>query len=159
MCRGMVIESLVFAAGLFALSRALGPFVSDVASRLSAGAQGKALGQIVTFVGAGIYEEVLFRHLSRWVEDRRPGRDPARIERAARFSVDTNVTLARLAHHQPARLVGLAAGFVRLGPPGWRRYVRGSRNGSGPRKWRRKNLISSFDTCPSGSNGASRASR
>src|SRR6185437_8519463 len=39
------------------------------------------------------------------------------------------------------------------------RYVRGSRNGSGPRKWRRKNLISSFDTWPSGPNGSSRARR
>jgi hypothetical protein len=73
------------------------------------------------------HEEVLIRHLPRWVQDRRPGRHPARIERAARFSVDTNVTLARLAHRQPARLAGLAAGFVRLGPPGWRRYVRDSR--------------------------------
>src|SRR4051794_14137445 len=39
--------------------------------------------------------------------------------------------------------------------PSSRRYVRGSRNGSGPRKWREKNLISSFDTWPSGANGAS----
>jgi len=62
-CRGMVIESLVFAGGLFGLSRALGPLVNDLGIRLSAGPEAKGLGQIITFVGAGIYEELLFRLL------------------------------------------------------------------------------------------------
>src|SRR5438128_11212569 len=60
LCRGMVIESLLFAGGLFGLSRALGPLVNDLVIHLSAAAQGKGIGQIVTFVGAGIYEELLF---------------------------------------------------------------------------------------------------
>jgi len=62
-CRGMVVESLGFAGGLLGLSRALGFFLSDVGTHLSVGQDGKGLGQIITFVGAGIYEEVLFRLL------------------------------------------------------------------------------------------------
>ena len=62
-CRGMVIESLIFAVGLFGLSRALGPLVNDLGIRLSDGTETRGIGQIITFVGAGIYEEVLFRLL------------------------------------------------------------------------------------------------
>jgi hypothetical protein len=62
-CRGMVIESLLFAAGLFGLSRALGPLFNDLSIRVSTGPESKGIGQIVTFVGAGIYEEILFRLL------------------------------------------------------------------------------------------------
>jgi membrane protease YdiL (CAAX protease family) len=61
--RGMILESLLFAAGLFAISRMLGPFPSEVRIHLSPEAKAKAMGQIVTFVGAGIYEELLFRLL------------------------------------------------------------------------------------------------
>src|SRR4051794_6000027 len=43
--------------------------------------------------------------------------------------------------------------------PAERRYVRGSVNGSGPRKCRRLYLISSFDWWPDGSYGGSRSSR
>jgi Type II CAAX prenyl endopeptidase Rce1-like len=62
-CRGMVVESLGFAGGLLGLSRALGFLLSDVGTHLSVAQEGKGLGQIITFVGAGIYEEVLFRLL------------------------------------------------------------------------------------------------
>ena len=62
-CRGMVMESVVFAGGLFGLSRALGPLLNDPIARMSAAPEGRGMGQIVTFVGAGIYEEVLFRLL------------------------------------------------------------------------------------------------
>src|SRR5919201_1703898 len=62
-CRGMVIESLIFAGGLLGLSHALGPLVSDLGIRLSEGTEAKGIGQIITFVGAGIYEELLFRLL------------------------------------------------------------------------------------------------
>jgi Type II CAAX prenyl endopeptidase Rce1-like len=62
-CRGMVIESLIFAVALFGLSRALGPLVNDLGIRLSDGTETRGIGQIITFVGAGIYEEVLFRLL------------------------------------------------------------------------------------------------
>src|ERR1700737_3645515 len=40
-----------------------------------------------------------------------------------------------------------------------RRYVRGSSNGSGPRKWRRWNLISSLERCPRLAKGGSSAGR
>lgn len=77
-CRGMILESVVFAVGLFGLSRALGPWFTDLGdkgvwnsdlrllgtvARLSTGPESKGLGQVVTFVGAGIYEEILFRLL------------------------------------------------------------------------------------------------
>jgi Type II CAAX prenyl endopeptidase Rce1-like len=61
--RGMVIESLLFAGGLFVSSRALGPFVGELGIHLSANGDAKTLGPIITFVGAGIYEELLFRLL------------------------------------------------------------------------------------------------
>jgi membrane protease YdiL (CAAX protease family) len=59
---GMAIEAVFFALGLWGLSRALGPILDHfgVQLRLSA-AREEAIGQAVTFIGAGIYEEVLFR--------------------------------------------------------------------------------------------------
>jgi hypothetical protein len=70
-CRGMVIESALFAVGLFGLSHALGPLFNDLRELrvpdacfvLNAGSESKGIGQIITFVGAGIYEEILFRLL------------------------------------------------------------------------------------------------
>jgi hypothetical protein len=58
---GMAVESVSFALGLWALSRELGPLLDQLGIRLSWGPPPKVLGRIVTFVGAGIYEEVLFR--------------------------------------------------------------------------------------------------
>ncbi len=60
---GMAFESVVFTLGLWGLSRELGPLLDDLGIRLSAGPPPKELGQLITFVGAGIYEEVLFRLL------------------------------------------------------------------------------------------------
>src|SRR5947208_8157677 len=60
-CRGMIIESLIFAVGLFGLSHALGPLVNDLGIRLSDGTETRGIGQMITFVGAGIYEEILSR--------------------------------------------------------------------------------------------------
>jgi hypothetical protein len=61
---GMVIEAVLFAVGLWGLSRALGPLLDHFGIRLSwTPAQSQAVGQAVTFIGAGIYEEVLFRLL------------------------------------------------------------------------------------------------
>ena len=48
------------------------------------------------------------------------------------------------------QVVDLAREQMRSPSASSRRYVRGSSNGSGPRKWRRTNLISSFETWPSG---------
>jgi membrane protease YdiL (CAAX protease family) len=59
----MIIESLIFAGGLFGLSHALGPLVNDLGIRLNEGTEARGIEQIITFVGAGIYEELLFRLL------------------------------------------------------------------------------------------------
>jgi hypothetical protein len=63
-CFGMGIESVLFALVLWGLSHGLGPFLEAFQRQLivaSVPADGPA--QVVTFVGAGIYEEVLFRLL------------------------------------------------------------------------------------------------
>jgi len=59
---GMVIETVFFALGLWGLSRALGPVLDHFGIRLQwNAARVQAIGQAITFIGAGIYEEVLFR--------------------------------------------------------------------------------------------------
>jgi hypothetical protein len=59
---GMVIEAVFFALGLWGLSRALGPLLNDFGIHLAwNAARMEAIGQAITFIGAGIYEEVLFR--------------------------------------------------------------------------------------------------
>jgi membrane protease YdiL (CAAX protease family) len=61
---GMGIESVALALGLWAVSRALGPLIDYLGLELNAGPGGNpALGQVVTFLGAGLYEEMLFRLL------------------------------------------------------------------------------------------------
>jgi hypothetical protein len=62
-CFGMAGESVLFALGLWALSRELGPLLNEWGIKLNWGSNEKSLSRIVTFVGAGIYEEVLFRLL------------------------------------------------------------------------------------------------
>jgi len=63
-CSGMAGESVLFAAGLLGLSRALGPVLDAAGIALDlAPPTGRTAGQIITFVGAGIYEELLFRLL------------------------------------------------------------------------------------------------
>ncbi len=59
---GMALESMVFAGGLLALSRSVGPLLDRLGIALDlAPAADQALANVITFVGAGIYEEVLFR--------------------------------------------------------------------------------------------------
>jgi hypothetical protein len=60
---GMVLESASFALGLWALSRLLAPLLvrAGVELTLDAGGAEEALRQVVTYLGAGIYEEALFR--------------------------------------------------------------------------------------------------
>jgi membrane protease YdiL (CAAX protease family) len=61
-CTGMAVESGLFAGGLLGLSRALGPILDAVGIALDLPPQpDRTVAQIITFVGAGIYEEVLFR--------------------------------------------------------------------------------------------------
>jgi membrane protease YdiL (CAAX protease family) len=65
---GMAVESGLFAVGLWAVSRGLAPFLDrlgiHLATRQQAGPvppRTEALAQVLTFVGAGIYEEAIFR--------------------------------------------------------------------------------------------------
>ncbi|HEX5273546.1 MAG TPA: CPBP family intramembrane glutamic endopeptidase [Gemmataceae bacterium] len=59
---GMVIEAVFFALGLWGLSRAMGPVLDHFGIRLSWSPERvQAVGQAITFIGAGIYEEVVFR--------------------------------------------------------------------------------------------------
>ncbi|MBX7104930.1 MAG: CPBP family intramembrane metalloprotease [Gemmataceae bacterium] len=64
---GMVIECIALAVGLWVMSRSFGPILDAMGINLSTpsaaagGAASTPLSQAVTFLGAGIYEEVLFR--------------------------------------------------------------------------------------------------
>jgi hypothetical protein len=69
---GMVLESITFALGLWALSRVLAPLLLQAGIELTTAppvddpppalnAAEPALRQVVTYLGAGIYEEALFR--------------------------------------------------------------------------------------------------
>jgi hypothetical protein len=58
---GMACESVACAIGLWALSKELGPVLEDFGIRLNVGVDAKTLGRVITYVGAGIYEELLFR--------------------------------------------------------------------------------------------------
>ncbi len=61
---GMLLESSIFAVGLLGISRGLGPALDSLGIKLSAAPQVDPLfPRLITFVGAGIYEEVLFRLL------------------------------------------------------------------------------------------------
>lgn len=61
---GMWFESVVFAFGLWAIGHNFGPIMRAAGIPLATAeitVKTDALAQIITFVGAGIYEEVLFR--------------------------------------------------------------------------------------------------
>ncbi|MFO0878773.1 MAG: CPBP family intramembrane glutamic endopeptidase [Gemmataceae bacterium] len=59
---GMVLESVTFALGLWALSRLLAPLLVQAGIELSvSSAADSELRQVVTYLGAGIYEETVFR--------------------------------------------------------------------------------------------------
>jgi membrane protease YdiL (CAAX protease family) len=60
---GMAAESAFYAIGLWLLSRGLGPILDGLGVRLSWTASQQVTGQVITFVGAGIYEEAVFRLL------------------------------------------------------------------------------------------------
>jgi len=63
-CTAMAIESMILALGLCGISRGLGPFLDAFGIKLAYPAgPDAAVARVVTFVGAGIYEEMLFRLL------------------------------------------------------------------------------------------------
>jgi membrane protease YdiL (CAAX protease family) len=60
---GMAIESVVLALVLWGLSRGLGPALDEMGVTMDVVSDDCAAAQVLTFVGAGIYEETLFRLL------------------------------------------------------------------------------------------------
>jgi membrane protease YdiL (CAAX protease family) len=62
-CIGMVLESALLAFMLFKVSEALGPVLESFGTLMSLNEKEKLLRQVIPFVGAGIYEEVVFRLL------------------------------------------------------------------------------------------------
>ena len=59
---GMAIESVLFAAGLWIVARNIEPFLQQwSAPAVNVVFHTPAVGQVITYVGAGVYEEVLFR--------------------------------------------------------------------------------------------------
>lgn len=58
---GMVLESVTFALGLWALSRLLAPLLVQAGIELTIQSPESELRQVVTYLGAGIYEETVFR--------------------------------------------------------------------------------------------------
>ena len=60
-CLGMAGESAVFAVVLWLLSRHVGPLFNLFRVHFSMQASPQVLGQVVTYVGAGVYEELIFR--------------------------------------------------------------------------------------------------
>jgi hypothetical protein len=58
---GTAFESTLFAVVLWEFSRNFGPIIDGLGIRLEIAVRSAPAGQILTFVGAGIYEEVLFR--------------------------------------------------------------------------------------------------
>ena len=65
LCLGMALESVIAALGLWGLSRAYGPALDHWGITLAAPGRTagpeSAYGLVVTYVGAGIYEETIFR--------------------------------------------------------------------------------------------------
>jgi hypothetical protein len=58
---GMAFESALFAAVLWQFSRNFGPIMDGLGVKLQVTVRTAPAAQVLTFVGAGIYEEVLFR--------------------------------------------------------------------------------------------------
>ncbi|APW61037.1 glycosyltransferase [Paludisphaera borealis] len=67
---------------------------------------------------------VLARHLAAWEPSHRLA---SAARRASAFSVEVNAWLAAAVHGRKPSVLGLVPSFVRLGPNGWRRYLRDSR--------------------------------
>lgn len=60
-CTAMVLESILLAFVLFKVSEAMGPVLESFGTLMSLDGKEKLLRQVIPFVGAGIYEEVIFR--------------------------------------------------------------------------------------------------
>jgi len=58
---GMAFESCLFAFALWQFSRNFGPILDVLGIKLQITVQAAPVSRVLTFIGAGIYEEVLFR--------------------------------------------------------------------------------------------------
>lgn len=60
---GMAVESVIFALGLWAVCHGVAPMLKGLGVQLNASPSqpDPAMRQVITFVGAGVYEETLFR--------------------------------------------------------------------------------------------------
>ena len=58
---GMAFESALFAVALWQFSRNFGPIIDGLGIKLQITVRTAPAAQILTFIGAGIYEEVIFR--------------------------------------------------------------------------------------------------
>jgi hypothetical protein len=97
---GMAIESVSFALVLWGLSRSLGPALDALGVELDiVGETDDGVAQVITFVGAGIYEETLFRLLlySGILGALRLLRTPLLL--AVPLAALTSATLFAAAHH------------------------------------------------------------
>jgi membrane protease YdiL (CAAX protease family) len=61
-CSGMLLECFLFALALWGLSHGFAPFLNSLGISLNVGSgPDPTIAKLITFVGAGIYEEILFR--------------------------------------------------------------------------------------------------
>ncbi len=60
-CSGMLLECFLFALTLWGLSHGFAPFLQSLGLTLSVGSSDPTINKLITFVGAGIYEEIMFR--------------------------------------------------------------------------------------------------
>lgn len=58
---GMLLESVAFALGLWAMSRVLAPLLVKAGVDLAVEGSDSGVRQVITYLGAGIYEEAIFR--------------------------------------------------------------------------------------------------
>src|SRR5262245_25425437 len=58
---GMVLESVAFALGLWAVSRLVAPLLARAGVELALDTSETGVRQVITYLGAGIYEEAIFR--------------------------------------------------------------------------------------------------
>src|SRR5262249_54907444 len=98
---GMVIESVTFALGLWGLSRGLAPLLQQCGIELAVPAEGgePALRQAVTYLGAGIYEEALFRLVLFTALAKLLGSLDIGEPLAAALAALASATLFAVAHH------------------------------------------------------------
>jgi membrane protease YdiL (CAAX protease family) len=96
---GMALESVFLALGLWALGRAAAPLLVRLDLAHALPRQQANVGQVITFVGAGIYEEALFRLVLFNALDRLLRAAGAPLVVAVGFATLTSAVCFSAAHH------------------------------------------------------------